>query len=176
MAETEDNSSAQAGDEVQSGNAPASKAPDGSGAPEVSAAELARRQQQSEQDRGKKTETDDVGSRLNFLEARELERVRDQHVTDFLSSNAKDYPNVKADDALFKYASSEDEVKEIATEIQNRFMTMQQEALSSVQSEPETWLTEEEYAAREKELEETASKTGKSQFGGFMDALQRRKR
>lgn len=173
MANEEDNSSAQVVEEQQQPQPSAT--PDESNKPEISAAEQARRQQQSEADKGKKVESDDFVSRVEFLEQREMERVRDQHVSGFLRDNASDYPNVKADDPLFKYANSEDDVKDIAAEIQNRYKTMQQEALSSVQTEPD-WLTEEEIAEEEKKLEEDTTKHGRSNFMGFLNTQQRRKR
>jgi len=154
-----------------------SPAPDGSGS-QVSPEEQARRDEQSRKDREAASNPKGYESeeRLSFLEAREMERVRKEHVSEFLTENAKDYPNVKSDDPLFKFAGSKEEVKEIATNLQNRFTTLQQEALSSVREGDDQSLTDEQIAEEEKKLEEDTSATGKSNFTNWMGTLQRRKK
>jgi len=141
----------------------------------VDPSEQARRDQQSKKDKAL-AEKDDSNERLSFLEARENERMRDSFVNDLLTSEADKYPDVKANDPLFKYATSEEEVVEIAKEIQNKVKTAEQEALSKVQAEPDQGLTDEEIAEKEKVMEEETQKTGKSNFIPFLSNVQRRKR
>jgi len=177
MAEQEDNPSGKVVEEAPSGTPPASQTPDGSSKPTLSAEEEARRQEQSERDKSQASGKDTQDERLSYLEEREMERARDQHVSEFLTSNAEKFPNVKADDPLFKFAASKGDVEQIATELQNRFATMQQDALQSVQVESDFKpLTDEEIAKAEQEFEKTQEKTGKSQFGNFIDTVSRRKR
>lgn len=143
--------------------------------PTVDPAEQARRDQQSKKDKAN-SELDDSNERLGFLEAREMERARDEYVSTLLTDKDK-FPDVKADDPLFKYAGSKEEVEEIATQLQNRFKDLQQQALESVQTEGSTkLLTDEEIDEANKQLEENVHKTGQSQFGNFLSNIQRRKR
>lgn len=141
----------------------------------VDPAEQARRDQQSKKDRAN-AELDETTERLSFLEAREMERARDEFVSELLTGSDK-FPDVKPDDPLFKYATSKEDVEEIATQLQNRFKDLQQKALDSVQTEGSvSLLTDEEIAEQEKVLEKKVNETGQSQFGSFLGNLQRRKR
>ena len=164
-------------EEAPNNGTPPASTPDGSRKPEVTPEEQQRRQEQSERDRQRQQEENGDEDRISFLESREMERARDQHVKDFLSENSDKYPNVKADDPLFKYATSKEDVSDIAAQLQNRFKDMQQEALSSVQTDDSRrLLTDEEIEAEEKRLEEETAKTGKSNFGNFIDTISRRKK
>jgi len=156
---------------------PASQAPDGSRS-QLSPDEQARRDAQSQRDReaAQNNKGDSDEDRISFLEAREMERVRQETVSSFLTDNSKDYPDVKTDDPLFKYAGSKDEIKEIATELQNRFMDMQQAALQSVQTESVETLTDEQIAEKEVELEKQSRESGRSTFGNYIDNLGRRRK
>lgn len=149
----------------------------GSGSnPPVDPAEKARRDQQSKKDKAN-AENDSLRDDVDYLRMREAERARDEHVQTFLQDNAEDYPDVKSDDPMFKYAQGEEDVKAIASELQNRFKTMQQDALASVQSgSSQELLTDEQIAEREEKLEEETHKTGESRFNRFLDNLDRRKR
>ena len=138
----------------------------------VDPAEQARRDQQSQKDKAK-AEASDKDEKLDFLLARESERLRNETVDTFLTENKDKYPNVTKED--LRFANSKDEIKELADHVQNRFKTLQQDALKSVQVQPDKGLSAEEFAEREKQLEEDQSKTGKSQFGNFMDAVRRKK-
>jgi hypothetical protein len=153
---------------------PATQGDDGSKTPAVDPAEQARRDQQSKKDK-KASELDETSERLNFLEAREMERVRDQSVSDFLSRHSDKYPDVAKTDPLFKHAENEDAVKEIADEIQNRYKDAEQKALERVQVESDQGLTDEEIAEQEKELEKEVNETGTSRFGNYITNLGRRK-
>lgn len=153
----------------------ASQAPDATKKPDISPQEQARREAQSQKDKEKSSESDNFSERMDFLEAREMERVRSEFIGELLS-DTETYPNVSKDDPMFKYATSKEEVKEIATQLQNRFKEHQQEALRSVQSESEQSLTDEEIAQREKDLEKETRETGRPTFGQFMNNLSRRKK
>lgn len=143
--------------------------------PTVDPAEQARRDQQSKKDKAN-SELDDTTERLSFLEAREMERARDEFVSELLTGSDK-FPDVKSDDPMFKYATSKEDVEEIATNLQNKFKDLQQQALDSVQTEGSVkLLTDEEIAEQEKVLEKKVNETGHSQFGNFIGNLQRRKR
>lgn len=136
-------------------------------------AEQARRDQQSKKDRAI-SEKEELAQQVEFLTAKEAERARDAFVTELVSDKTK-YPNVEPTDPLFKYATSKEEVEQIAKEIQNRYTTLQQNALADVQTEPES-LTDEQLVEEEKKLEEEAQKTGTSKFGSFLSLQGRRKR
>lgn len=171
----ENNPSGQEENGASNGNPPASKAPDGSSKPEISSEEQARRAEQSEKDKQAGKEDDSLRQDVDYLRAKEAERARDSFVTDLLSDKDK-YPNVDPNDKLFKYAASKEEVEEIATELQNKFTDLQQNALRSVQTESEQSLTDEEIAQKEVELAKEAEESGRSTFGNFMDNLGRRKK
>lgn len=141
----------------------------------IDPAEQARRDQQSKKDKAN-ADKSDAEERLSALEARESERLRDQHVQDFLSENSDKFPDVKADNPMFKYALSEEDVKSIATDLQDQYKDMQQRALSDVQLESEKLLSDEEIAEKEKELEEEVTKTGRSGFSSFLETAVRRKK
>lgn len=176
----EENNSANKGAEDSKG-----KPPEGQPAEEpkvessnqaVDPAEQARRDQQSKKDRAN-SENDDLRETVDFLSSREAERARDSYVSDLLTKDAEKFPNVKADDPMFKYATSKEDVEDIATKLQNKYTDMQQDALRSVQAgEDEKPLTDEEIAEREKELEKEADESGRSTFGGFLDTITRRKK
>lgn len=166
----EDSTPAPKADEGQ----PAPKADDGSSA-KPDPVEQARREQQSKKDKAV-SEKSDLEETVEFLSSREAERERDAHVNTFLTENAEKYPNVKPDDPMFKYATSKEDVADIATQLQNKFMDMQQDALRSVQTESEQSLTDEEIAKKEEELEAETEKEGRSTFGNFIDNLGRRKK
>lgn len=146
----------------------------GGKSPAVDPAEQARRDQQSKKDQAI-ADKSGLEEQVEYLSAREAERARDTFVSDLLTKEAEKYPNVKADNPLFKYAASKEEVSEIAAQIQNQFTDLQQDALRSVQTEVET-LTDEQIAEREKELEAETNNTGRSNFGGFLSTIQRRKK
>lgn len=153
---------------------PPAKDEGASSQPTVDPAEQARRDQQSKKDKAN-SELDDTTERLSFLEAREMERARDEYVSELLTSSDK-FPDVKADDPLFRYAGSKEEVEEIATQLQNRFKDMQQRALESVQTEgADKLLTDEEIEQANKELEKKTRETGQSTFSSFLSNIQRRK-
>lgn len=158
------------------GTTPPAPSPDGSRKPEISPDEQARRAEQSQRDKETKNEDDSLREDVDYLRAREAERARDSFVSDLLTKEAEKFPNVKADDPLFKYATSKEEVEEIAKDLQNRFTDLQQDALRSVQTESEQSLTDEEIAEKEKELEKESNESGRSTFGSFMDNLGRRKK
>lgn len=174
MAE-EDNPSGQAptGEENKGAEKPAPKGPDGSEKSNISPAEQARRDAQSEKDKGSQ---DDLRETVDFLSSREAERARDSYVSDLLTKEAEKFPDVKSDDPMFKYATSKEDVEEIATTLQNRYKDMQQDALRSVQAEPDQGLTDEEIATKETELEKETQEQGRSTFGNFLGNLQRRKK
>jgi hypothetical protein len=137
-------------------------------------AELARREQQSKKDKVT-SEKDDLTEQISYLSAKEAERERDAYVSSLLSDKDK-YPNVDANDKLFKYATSKEEVEEIAVEIQNKYTTLQQKALADVQErQPET-LSNEQVEEQETKLEEETQKSGTSMFGNFLNLQARRKR
>lgn len=154
---------------------PASPAPDGSKKPEITPEEQARREQQSAKDRAAGGK-DEFSERIDFLEAREMERVRGEYVSDLLTSETETYPNVQANDPLFKFATSKEDVKEIATQLQNRFTEQQQAALQSVQTQSDQSLTDEEIAEREKELEKETTEHGRSTFGQYFNNLTNRRK
>ena len=153
---------------------PAPNTEPGSSKPPVDPAEQARRDQQSKKDQAI-SEKNDLESRVDFLDAKEAERARDTYVSDLLKDTNK-YPNVKPSDPMFKYATSKEEVDEIATELQNKFTDLQQDALRSVRTESDQSLTDEQIAEQEIELEKQSKEESKSTFGSFMNNLQRRKR
>ena len=153
---------------------PASKTPVDSEKPGLSPEEVKRREEQSNKDKSS-SKTDDE-DRLSFLEARENERMKDEFVNSLLSKEAEKYPDVKADDPLFKYASSEEEVEQIAKDIQNRVIDIRQKALVDVQIEPDEGLTDEQIAEAEEKMEKETIETGRSNFGNFLGNIQRRKR
>lgn len=138
------------------------------------ATELARREQQSKKDKVT-SQKDELAEQVEFLSAKEAERARDSYVSELVSDKSK-YPNVEANDPLFKYATSKEEVEEIAKDIQNRYTTLQQKALSDVQSEPDQTLTDEQVEEEEKKLEEDAVKRDTSRFSDFLNIQARRKR
>lgn len=137
-------------------------------------AENARRDQQSKKDKAN-SEKDNLTEQIEFLSAKEAERARDAYVSELVTNKEK-YPNVDASDSLFKYATSKEEVEEIAKEIQNRYTTMKQKALSDVQENQPEYLTDEQVSTEESKLEEEASKSGTSKFGNFLNLQARRKR
>lgn len=175
----EDNNPVNKGAEDSNGGEPAGQPaikPDtGSSKPAVDPAEQARREQQSKKDQAI-VEKDSLADEVAFLSAKEAERARDSYVSELLTNGAEKYPNVKADNPLFKYAASKEEVEEIAVQIQNQFKDLQQEALSSVQTEGVQTLTDKEIAEQEVELEKTANNEGRSTFGSYLTNLSRRKR
>lgn len=140
--------------------------------PTVDATEQARRDQQSQKDRAI-SDKDKQSEDMNYLLAKEAERDRDSYVANVLSDKEK-YPNVEANDPMFKYANSKEEVDEIAKELQNRFTDMQQNALKTVRSEPQQ-LTDEQIVEEQNRLEEDTIKNGRSNFGGFLNTVTRRK-
>lgn len=155
---------------------PAPKGESESSQPPVDTAEQARRDQQSKKDKAV-SEKDDLRETVDFLSSREAERARDSYVSELLTSEAEKYPNVKADDPLFKYATSKEDVEDIAKQLQNKFLDQQQDALRSVQTEdPDKGLTEEERQAEYDKLEETTKKEGRSTFGNFLKTAQRKKK
>jgi hypothetical protein len=156
------------------GEQPPVKAPVGTDAPQLSPQEQARREEQSIKDKENAGGKEDLLETVDFLKARELERQRDDHVRQVLSDTDK-YPNVKADDPLFKFAGSPEEVETIATTLQDRYKDMQQQALLSVREEPDVALTDEQIAERDQEREKTMRETGKSSFGSWLSDRQSRK-
>lgn len=141
--------------------------------PQVDKAEQARREQQSKKDKAL-TQNDELTSRLASLEEAEAVRARDSYVAQVVADKEK-YPNVDADDPMFQYAYSKEDVESIAKNLQDKYATLQQKALSDVQSEPE-YLTDEQVEEEEKRLEEEADKSGSSKFGNFLNLQARRRR
>lgn len=158
------------------GKTPPTPSPDGSRSNGISPEEQARRAEQSEKDKQAGKEDESLREDVDYLRAREAERARDGYVSELLTKEAEKFPNVKVDDPMFKYATSKEEVEEIATNLQNRFTDLQQDALRSVQIESEESLTDEEIAEKEKELEKETQESGRSTFGNFLDNLGRRKK
>jgi hypothetical protein len=152
---------------------PTDKGSDGSSKPTVDLAEQARRDQQSKKDQAN-SHNEGLQEQIDFLSAKEAERSRDSYVSQLLTDTEK-YPNVKADDPMFKFAASKEEVEEIATELQNKFTGLQQDALRSVQLESDNTLTDAQIAEQEVELEKTTKEQGKSTFTSYLSNLQRRK-
>jgi hypothetical protein len=142
--------------------------------PPVNPAEQARREQQSKKDQAI-SQKSELEEQVDFLSAKEAERARDSYVSELVADTVK-YPNVRSDDPLFKYATSKEEVEEIATQLQNRFMDLQQDALRSVQTESDQTLTDEQIAEQEAEFEKTTKENNTSTFGQFYSNLTRRKR
>jgi len=141
----------------------------------VDPAEQARRDQQSKKDKAI-SETDELRETVDFLSNREAERARDEHVKTFIASNGDKYPDVSPDDPMFKYATSKEDVEEIATTLQNKYKDMQQNALRSVQIESDQSLTDEEIATNLEQLQTVTKDTGKSTFGDYINTITRRKR
>lgn len=141
--------------------------------PQIDPAEQARRDQQSKKDKAV-DEADELRDQVDFLTSREAERARDAYINDFLTTNAEKYPNVTSED--LKFADSKEGIEELANHLENKFKDLQQKALSSVQEEAITPLTDEEIAERNKELEKQVAETGQSKFSGFIENIQRRKR
>lgn len=139
----------------------------------VDKAEQARREQQSKKDKAN-SQLDETNERLASLEEAEAVRARDAYVSEVVSDKEK-FPNVEANDPMFQYAYSKEDVEKIAKQLQDKYSTLQQKALSDVQSEPE-YLTDEQVEEEEKKLEEEAGKTGSSKFGNFLNLQARRKR
>lgn len=139
----------------------------------VDEAELARREQQSKKDRAL-ADKDETTERLDFLESREMERVRDAYISDFLKDNAEKYPHIKPDD--LRYAGSKEEIEELATHLENRYKDMEQSALANVQGGSNSFLTDEQIEEQEKTLEKHTAETGQSTFSSFIGNLQKRKR
>lgn len=158
------------------GSTPPENTPDGSRSKDISPEEQARRAEQSQRDKEAKGEDESLREDVDYLRAREAERARDSYVSELLTKESEKFPNVKSDDPMFKYATSKEEVEEIATTLQNKFTEMQQDALRSVQTESEESLTDEQIAEKEKELEKEAHESGRSTFGNFIDNLGRRKK
>lgn len=157
------------------GGQPTDQGGGGSSNQSVDPAEQARRDQQSKKDKAN-SENDELRETVDFLSQREAERARDQHVSEFLTSNSDKYPDVKPDDPMFKYATSKEDVEEIATTLQNKYKDMQQNALKSVQFESDNGLTDEEIAANLANLEKETKETGKSTFGSYLDNITRRRK
>lgn len=139
----------------------------------VDSAEQARRDQQSKKDKAN-SELDEFRSELSTLKEAHAIQERDKYVATVVSDKEK-FPNVEADDPMFKYAYSKEEVEEIAKTLQDKYSTMQQKALSDVQSEPE-YLTDEQIAENEQKLEKEVQESGTSKFGSWFDNISRRKR
>lgn len=155
------------------GQPPANEGVPSDNKPPIDPSEQSRRDMQSKKDKSQH-QNDDMAERLSSLEMRESERVRDQYVNELISGNKDKYPNVDPNNPMFKYATSKDEVEDIAKQLQNQFTDMQQKALESVQSEPE-YLTDEQIAQKNTELEKEVKETGKSRFSQYMSNLSRRK-
>lgn len=174
MAEANNLPETPAGEDSLPSGQPPENADGKSSAPSVDPAEQARREQQSKKDRAN-SEKDDLRETVEFLTSREAERERDNYIVEFLGSSS-DYPDVKSDDPMFKYATSKDDVEEIAKTLQNKYKDMQQKALASVLVEGEQSLTDEQIAEKEAELEKQTQEHGKSTFGSWLDVRSRRKK
>jgi len=170
----EDKLSGQEENTGSNGAQPPVNSPDSSDAPQISPQEQARREQQSNKDKESSSGQEDLLETVDFLRGRELERQRDDHVKTVLSDKEK-YPDVKADDPLFQYAASPEDVEKIAANLQNRFKEVQQQALLSVREEPDVVLTDEQIAERDQEREKQMRETGKSSFSSWLSDRQSRK-
>lgn len=155
---------------------PDPKTPVGSEKPELSSEEQSRREEQSKRDREQATDKggNNRDEDLDFLMAQEATRSRDSYIGTFLGENAEKYPHVTADD--LKFATSKEEVEQLATHLENRYKGMEQDALTNVTDNSEKELTEQEIIEAEKELEKQQETGGGSRFGSFLDLAARRKR
>lgn len=137
----------------------------------VDPAEAARRAAQSAKDKAV-AENDQTSQTMDFLMAREAERMQQDAISGFLKENAEKYPHVT--DADLKFAGSEEELEIVAKHFENRYKQMQQDALSSVQSDEVTPLTTEELRKLENKLEEDSNSQGRSNFGSWINAITRK--
>jgi len=154
--------------EQKSDGQPAPKGDDGSSTPPIDTTEQARRDQQSKKDKANSS-IDPKDDTMDFLLGREMEREREKYVSDFLTENKDKYPNLDAKD--LRFANTPDDVKELADHLQNKYKTMQQEALSSVQA-TDVELTPAQLKEAEKALEKESQTTNRSTFGAWLSKKQ----
>ena len=121
-------------------------------ADDLSPAEKARRELQSQRDRSK-SELDEVKGQLDAMTPYVAKMARKEIVNSFLADNGKDYPHVTADDLEFFGVTDGDEALAVAKQLETRFKQAEQDALVKVQNTQDLGMTEQEKTDALKELE-----------------------
>lgn len=130
------------------------------------------RKLQSDRDRTK-AENAKLQERLDALEGQVGMSAKNQAISEYLEANKDKYPDVDKND--LQYASSVEEIEELAKSSQARADRIRNKTLQDLQNVPADTLSQEEYDKQIAELEQEVEKTGKSGFAKFLDLKSKRR-